>query len=87
VGVNADGKGVMAFTLVGDGFFPSASYAAFNTRTSADWIFVAKPGRQERRRVIGLAAHGQLRPYAGVARDAVQEPTRPMKPQSSTLST
>jgi hypothetical protein len=44
IGVNGDGKGVMAFTLLGDGFFPSAAYAAFDGRTGAGSIFVAKAG-------------------------------------------
>jgi hypothetical protein len=44
IGVNGGGKGVMAFTLLGDGFFPSAAYAAFDGRTGAGSIFVAKAG-------------------------------------------
>jgi hypothetical protein len=44
IGVNAAGKGIMAFTLVGDGFYPSAAYAAFDGRTGAGSIFVAKAG-------------------------------------------
>jgi hypothetical protein len=44
IGVNGDGKGVMAFTLVGDGYFPSAAYAAFDGGTGAGSIFVAKAG-------------------------------------------
>jgi hypothetical protein len=44
IGVNAEGKGVMAFTLVGDGYYPSAAYAAFDGRTGAGSIFVAKAG-------------------------------------------
>jgi hypothetical protein len=44
IGLNEDGKGVMAFTLVGDGYFPSAAYAAFDGRTGAGSIFVAKAG-------------------------------------------
>jgi hypothetical protein len=44
IGITADGKGVMAFTLVGDGFFPSAAYAAFDGRTGAGSIFVAQAG-------------------------------------------
>src|SRR6185437_5055391 len=44
IGVNADGKGVMAFTLVGNSFYPSAAYAAFDGRTGAGSIFVAKAG-------------------------------------------
>jgi hypothetical protein len=44
IGVNADGKGVMAFTLAGDGFFPTSAYAAFDGRTGAGSIFVAKAG-------------------------------------------
>ena len=44
IGVNADGKGVMAFTLVGDGYFPSSAFAAFDGRTGAGAIFVAAFG-------------------------------------------
>jgi hypothetical protein len=44
IGVNADGKGVMAFTLVGAGYFPSAAFAAFDGRTGAGDIFVAAFG-------------------------------------------
>jgi hypothetical protein len=34
----------MAFTLVGDGYFPSAAYSGFDGRTGASSIFVAKAG-------------------------------------------
>jgi hypothetical protein len=44
IGVTAAGKGVMAFTLVGDGFFPSSAYAAFDGITGAGSIFVAQAG-------------------------------------------
>jgi hypothetical protein len=44
IGVTAGGRGVMAFTLVGDGFYPSAAYAAFDGNTGAGSIFVAKAG-------------------------------------------
>jgi hypothetical protein len=44
IGVNSDGKGVMAFTLTGAGFFPSSAYAAFDGRTGAGSIFLAKAG-------------------------------------------
>jgi len=44
IGLTADGRGVMAFTLAGDGFFPSAAYSAFDGRTGAGAIFVAKAG-------------------------------------------
>jgi hypothetical protein len=44
IGLTNDGKGVIAFTLVGDGYFPSAGYAAFDGRTGAGAIFVAKAG-------------------------------------------
>jgi hypothetical protein len=44
IGVNAAGKGVMAFTLVGDGYFPSAAYSAFDGRTGAGAIFLAAAG-------------------------------------------
>jgi hypothetical protein len=44
IGVNAAGKGVMAFTLLGDGFFPSAAYAGFDGGKGAGSIFLAKAG-------------------------------------------
>jgi hypothetical protein len=44
IGINANGKGVIAFTLVGSTFHPSAAYAAFDGRTGAGSIFVAKAG-------------------------------------------
>ncbi len=44
IGVTADGKGVMTFTLLGDGYFPSAAYAAFDGNNGAGSIFVAQAG-------------------------------------------
>ncbi|MFI5908547.1 hypothetical protein [Dactylosporangium sp. NPDC051541] len=44
IGVNARGQGVMAFTLVGDGYFPSAAYSAFDGRTGAGAIYLARAG-------------------------------------------
>src|SRR5581483_2722318 len=44
IGVNAAGKGVMAFTLAGDGYYPSSAYAAFDGRTGAGSIFLARAG-------------------------------------------
>jgi hypothetical protein len=44
IGVNAAGKGVMAFTLAGDGYYPSAAYSAFDGRTGAGAIYLAKAG-------------------------------------------
>jgi len=44
IGLNAAGKGVMAFTLVGDGFFPSSAFSAFNGNTGAGSIFLARAG-------------------------------------------
>jgi hypothetical protein len=44
IGVNARGRGVMAFTLVGDTYYPSAAYAAFDGRTGAGRLFLAKAG-------------------------------------------
>jgi hypothetical protein len=44
IGVNAAGKGVMTFTLAGDGYFPSAAYSAFDGRTGAGAIYLAKAG-------------------------------------------
>jgi hypothetical protein len=58
IGVNAAGKGVMAFTLAGDGFFPSAAYAAFDGRTGAGDIFVAKAGLGPQDGFSGYRAFG-----------------------------
>ena len=44
IGVNAAGKGVMAFTLVGDGYYPSSAYASFDGRSGAGSIFLARAG-------------------------------------------
>jgi hypothetical protein len=44
IGVNAAGRGVMAFTLVGDSYYPSAAYAAFDGRAGAGAIYLAKAG-------------------------------------------
>jgi hypothetical protein len=44
IGLNAAGKGVMAFTLVGDGYYPTAAYAAFDGGSGAGSIFVAQAG-------------------------------------------
>jgi hypothetical protein len=44
IGVNAAGRGVMAFTLVGNGYYPSAAYSAFDGESGAGSIFVAKAG-------------------------------------------
>jgi hypothetical protein len=43
IGVNADGRGVMAFTLTGNDFYPSAAYATFNGGAGA--IYLAQAGR------------------------------------------
>ncbi|MEV6848748.1 hypothetical protein [Actinoplanes sp. NPDC051411] len=44
IGVNAAGDGVMAFTLTGNNFYPSAAYAAFDGRAGAGAIHLAKAG-------------------------------------------
>jgi hypothetical protein len=44
IGMNAAGRGVMAFTLVGDQYYPSAAYSTFNGRTGAGQVFLAKTG-------------------------------------------
>jgi hypothetical protein len=44
IGVNADGRGVMAFTLTGNGFYPSAAYSTFDGRAGAGAIYLAKAG-------------------------------------------
>jgi hypothetical protein len=59
IGLTADGRGVMAFTLVGDGFYPSAAYAAFDGRTGAGSIFLAKAGAGPQDGFSGYKAFGQ----------------------------
>jgi hypothetical protein len=44
IGVNASGDGVMAFTLTGTGYYPSAAYASFDGRAGAGTIYLAKAG-------------------------------------------
>jgi hypothetical protein len=44
IGVTAEGKGALAFTLLGDGHYPSSAYAAFDGRNGAGNIFLAKAG-------------------------------------------
>ena len=44
IGINAAGKGVMAVTLVGDNYYPSAAYSAFDGRAGAGAIHIAKAG-------------------------------------------
>jgi hypothetical protein len=59
IGLTADGRGVMAFTLVGDGFYPSSAYAAFDGRTGAGSIFLAKAGAGPQDGFSGYKAFGQ----------------------------
>ncbi|GAB1642282.1 hypothetical protein [Krasilnikovia sp. MM14-A1259] len=44
IGVTAQGHGVMAFTLTGAGYHPSAAYAAFDGRAGAGAIYLAAAG-------------------------------------------
>jgi hypothetical protein len=44
IGITAQGRGVMAFTLVGEDHHPSAAYAAFDGRAGAGRIYLAKAG-------------------------------------------
>jgi hypothetical protein len=44
IGVNAAGKGVMSFTLVGPNFFPSAAYTTVDTIGGAGDVHIASPG-------------------------------------------
>ncbi|GAB1693695.1 hypothetical protein [Krasilnikovia sp. M28-CT-15] len=44
IGVTAEGHGVMAFTLTGGGYYPSAAYAAFDGHAGAGAIYLAKAG-------------------------------------------
>ncbi len=44
IGLNSAGRGVMAFTLVGKDYHPSAAYASFDGRTGAGTIYMAARG-------------------------------------------
>jgi hypothetical protein len=44
IGVNSAGKGVVAFSLVGPDFFPSAAYAPIDATNGAGDVHVAAPG-------------------------------------------
>jgi hypothetical protein len=48
----------MAFTLVGAGYFPSSAYSAFDGRTGAGAIFVAKAGLGPQDGFSGYKAFG-----------------------------
>jgi hypothetical protein len=58
IGINAQGKGVMAFTLVGDGYFPSAAFSAFDGKRGAGDIFVAAFGQGPQDGFTGYKAFG-----------------------------
>ncbi|MEN3310660.1 MAG: hypothetical protein V7603_6862, partial [Micromonosporaceae bacterium] len=66
IGLTADGKGVMTFTLAGAGYYPSAAYAAFDGRTGAGSIFLAKAGAGPADGFSGYHAFGDpIRPRWG----------------------
>lgn len=44
IGLNADGKGVMAFTLAGDGYYPSSAYSTFDGVAGAGAVSLAQAG-------------------------------------------
>ena len=44
IGTLANGKGVMAFTLVGNNFFPSAAYASFDKNHGVGDVHIAAKG-------------------------------------------
>ena len=58
IGLNARGAGVMAFTLVGDGYYPSAAYSAFDQRRGAGAIYLAKAGLGPQDGFSGYKAFG-----------------------------
>jgi hypothetical protein len=58
IGVNSDGKGVMAFTLAGDGFFPTSAFSAFDGSNGAGAIFVAAAGLGPQDGFSGYKAFG-----------------------------
>jgi hypothetical protein len=44
IGVTASGKGVMAFTLTGDNYYPSAAYALIDAQNGVGSVHIAAAG-------------------------------------------
>jgi hypothetical protein len=67
IGVNADGKAIMSFTLVGSDYFPTAAYTSvYADRDSSDKVHIAGDGQLPEDGFSGYAAFGS--PTPGVAR-------------------
>lgn len=45
IGMNAEGNGVMSFTLTGDGFFPTSAYTTLNAESGAGDVKIAALGQ------------------------------------------
>ena len=58
IGVNADGQGVMSFTLAGPDYFPSAAYAPIDATNGAGSIHIAGPGAGPEDGFTGYASFG-----------------------------
>jgi hypothetical protein len=58
IGVNNSGKGVMTFTLVGGGFFPSAAYVPIDAVAGAGSIRIAASGAAPEDGFTGYGAFG-----------------------------
>jgi len=64
IAVNNSGKGIIAFTLVGPDFFPSAAYAPLSMASGAGAVRIAAPGVEPSDGFSGLKPFGGT----GVAR-------------------
>jgi hypothetical protein len=58
VGVNATGKAVISFSLVGEDFFPSAAYAKLDAVNGAGPIVISRPGVGPNDAASGYAPFG-----------------------------
>jgi hypothetical protein len=64
IGVNDDGEAVIAFTLVGPDFFPSAAYAPLDPVAGAGEVRISGPGALPEDGFVGYGAFG----FDGVTR-------------------
>jgi hypothetical protein len=58
IGVNKDGKGIMAFTLIGPDFFPSAAFATIDKANGTGDIQISGPGAGPDDGFTGYGAFG-----------------------------
>ncbi|MEP7333229.1 MAG: hypothetical protein ABI692_14195 [Terracoccus sp.] len=58
IGLNTKGQGVMAFTIVGKDYYPSAGYSNFDGRTGASTIYLAAAGLGPQDGFTGYKAFG-----------------------------